>query len=191
MKIRTGIFPGSFNPVHIGHLALANWMCEFGPLDEVWFLVTPHNPLKKKEGLMDDRLRYRMVSLAIEEYPRFKASDFEFSLPRPSYTIDTLDALQTAYPGRQFHLIMGADNWRIIDRWKDYQLLLEKYPVLVYPRLGCEVHIPEEYRSQVQYVGAPVLEISSTFIREALKEGKDVRFFLPGKIRPLLAGVIG
>ena len=138
-KLNTGIFSGSFNPVHIGHLALANWLCEFAGLDEVWFVITPHNPLKDRSNLMDDRLRYELVEASIAGYPKFKASDFEFSLPQPTYTIDTLRALEKTYPDRQFHFIMGADNWAFIKRWKESDQLISNYPILVYPRKGYEI----------------------------------------------------
>lgn len=181
-KLNTGIFSGSFNPVHIGHLALANWLCEFAGLDEVWFVITPHNPLKDRSNLMDDRLRYELVETSIAGYPKFKASDFEFSLPQPTYTIDTLRALEKTYPDRQFHFIMGADNWAFIKRWKESDQLISNYPILVYPRKGYEIQIPSDIPS-IRKVDAPLMEISSTFIRESLKAGKDVRFFLPEAIR--------
>ncbi len=111
--MKTGIFSGSFNPLHIGHLALANYLCEYEGLDEVWFLVTPHNPLKEEDELMDDTFRLKLVQLAIAGYPKFKASDIEFNLPRPSYTIHTLDKLKETYPDREFHLIIGSDNWTL------------------------------------------------------------------------------
>jgi tRNA threonylcarbamoyladenosine biosynthesis protein TsaB len=116
-KIKTGIFGGSFNPIHMGHLALANYLCEYNGLDEIWFLVSPHNPLKQQTDLWDDNLRLELVKLAIADYPKFRASDFEFHLPRPSYTIHTLDALHKAYPNREFTLIIGADNWLLFPRW--------------------------------------------------------------------------
>lgn len=181
-KLNTGIFSGSFNPVHIGHLALANWLCEFAGLDEVWFVITPHNPLKDRSNLMDDRLRYELVEASIAGYPKFKASDFEFSLPQPTYTIDTLRTLEKTYPDRQFHFIMGADNWAFIKRWKESDQLISNYPILVYPRKGYEIQIPSDIPS-IRKVDAPLMEISSTFIRESLKAGKDVRFFLPEAIR--------
>lgn len=181
-KLNTGIFSGSFNPVHIGHLALANWLCEFAGLDEVWFVITPHNPLKNRSNLMDNRLRYELVEVSIAGYPKFKASDFEFSLPQPTYTIDTLRALEKTYPDRQFHFIMGADNWTSIKRWKESDQLISNYPILVYPRKGYEIQLPSDIPS-IRKVDAPLMEISSTFIRESLKAGKDVRFFLPEAIR--------
>lgn len=181
--IRTGIFSGSFNPIHIGHLALANWLCEYEELEEIWFLITPQNPLKERSELMDDALRLEMAKAATRDYPAFSASDFEFHLPRPTYTIDTLRSLRRQHPERSFHFIMGADNWTNIHRWKESEALLRDFPILVYPRLGYEVDIPARY-PHIKKVEAPLLEISSTFIRQSFQKGKDVRFFLPEAVRP-------
>ena len=126
-----GIFSGSFNPIHIGHLALANYLCEYGDLDEVWFMVTPHNPLKEENELMDDKLRLKLVQLATEGYPKFRASDFEFHLPRPSYTVHTLDALKRTYPQHTFHLVIGSDNWRLFHRWYKSERILAENHLLV------------------------------------------------------------
>lgn len=183
-KIKTGIYSGSFNPIHIGHLALANWLCEFTEIEELWFLVTPHNPLKEKGDLMDDQLRFEWVKKAVANYPKFKASDFEFSLPQPTYSIYTLQALEKAYPNREFYFIMGADNWKYISRWFEYEKIISNYPILVYPRRGFDIEIPKQY-TQVKKVEAPLIEISSTFIREAWKAGKDIRFFLPEALRQI------
>lgn len=183
-KIKTGIYSGSFNPIHIGHLALANWLCEFTEIEELWFLVTPHNPLKEKGDLMDDQLRFEWVKKAVANYPKFKASDFEFSLPQPTYSIYTLQALEKAYPDREFYFIMGADNWKYISRWFEYERIISNYPILVYPRRGFDIEIPKQY-TQVKKVEAPLIEISSTFIREAWKAGKDIRFFLPEALRQI------
>lgn len=181
---KTGIYSGSFNPVHIGHLALANWLCEFTELDELWFLITPHNPLKTKDELMDDQLRLELVKKAIAGYPKFQASDFEFSLPQPTYTVNTLRALEKSYPDRQFYFIMGADNWKYITRWVEYETILSNYPIFIYPRKGFDVEIPKQC-PHIKLVEAPLIEISSSFIRQAREAGKDVRFFLPEAIRNL------
>ncbi|WP_165157681.1 nicotinate (nicotinamide) nucleotide adenylyltransferase [Parabacteroides sp. ZJ-118] len=186
MGLKTGIYSGSFNPIHIGHLALANWLCEFEGLDEVWFVVTPHNPLKEKEGLLDDALRLEMTRAAIDGYPKFKACDVEFHLPRPSYSIDTLRTLSRNYPDRDFYFIMGADNWQLLPRWKEHEEILRSYKLLIYPRRGFDISIPEIY-PDVRKVDAPLLEISSSFIRDAYQAGKDIRFFLPEGVRPYYA----
>ena len=170
---------------HIGHLALANWLCEFEELDEVWFLITPQNPLKQKSDLLDDDLRLRMARAAIADYPKFKVSDIEFHLPQPSYTIDTLHTLSQTYPERDFYFIMGADNWTIFPRWRKHEEILREYPILIYPRKGFDILIPDAYPN-VKKVDAPLMEISSTFIREAFRAGKDIRFFLPEGVRPYL-----
>lgn len=176
-KIKTGIFGGSFNPIHIGHLALANYLCEYSELDEIWFLVSPHNPLKEQTDLWDDNLRLELVKLAIADYPKFRASDFEFHLPRPSYTVNTLNALQATYPDREFTLIIGADNWEIFPRWYKAEEILAKHRLMIYPRSGYDI-APQTLPASVQRVDTPLLEISSTFIRRALSEGRDVRYFL-------------
>jgi nicotinate-nucleotide adenylyltransferase len=178
----TGIFPGSFNPIHIGHLALANWMCEYGGIDECWFLVSPQNPFKSESELIDGKRRLLMTEAAIAGYAKFKASDFEFSLPRPSYTVNTLHALQDSFPNRTFHLLMGADCWNGIAGWKDHKTLITTFPILIYPRKGYDITVPLEY-TNIKKVEAPLIEISSTFIRQAIRDGKDIRFFLPEPLR--------
>lgn len=175
-KLRTGIFGGSFNPIHIGHLALANYLCENDYIDELWFLVSPQNPFKQNEKLLDDKTRLRMVNAAVRGYGRFYVSDFEFSLPKPSYTINTLNKLSETYTDRDFYLIIGADNWAAFDRWKSPEEIISKHHVLVYPRLGYD--IPEMLPQNIRAVDSPLIEVSSTFIRESISQGKDVRYFL-------------
>lgn len=172
-----GLFSGSFNPIHIGHLALANYLCEYQGLDELWFMVSPRNPLKIGEELMDDDLRLRLVELAITGYPRFRASDFEFHLSQPSYTVQTLARLREAYPQHDFCLIIGSDNWLLFPRWHRSEEILSHHRILVYPRPGYPV-VESTLPAGVSMVHAPIMEISSTFIRQALREQRDVRYFL-------------
>jgi len=178
---KTGLFFGSFNPVHIGHLAVANYMLEFTDLEEIWFMISPHNPLKEKESLLADHHRYALVNIAIENFPRFKASNFEFSLPQPSYTIDTLVRLEEKYPSRRFVLIAGTDIFPTFHKWKNWQELLKNYPIYVYNRPGSD---PGDYKDHphIHFYRAPLMEISSSFIRDAISKGKDIRFFLPEKV---------
>ncbi len=180
----TGIFSGSFNPIHIGHLALANWICEFCDIDELWFLVSPQNPQKKESELIDEKIRFKMVESATTGYKKLKASDFELSLPRPTYTIKTLRSLREKYPDREFCLIIGADSWNGISGWKDYETLITEFPILIYPRKDHEIIIPEKY-TKIKQVNAPLIEISSSFIRQSVKEGKDIRYFLPETLREM------
>lgn len=177
-----GIFSGSFNPIHIGHLILANYIAEFTEIDEVWFLISPQNPLKEKSELLDENIRYEMVKLALEKYNKLKACDFEFSLPKPSYTVDTLNALHAQYPEHNFILIIGADNWSLFEDWWEHDKIVENYKLKVYPRLGSRISIPKKMKQNVEALDSPIIEISSTFIRESITEGKDVRAFLPENI---------
>ncbi|GHT48873.1 putative nicotinate-nucleotide adenylyltransferase [Bacteroidia bacterium] len=176
MKI--GILPGSFNPVHVGHLAIANYLAEYEGFDQIWFLITPQNPLKSKNELMDQNLRLEMLQKSVEGYDKFVISTIEWNMPQPSYTINTLQKLRVTYPQDTFELIIGSDNWATFHRWKDYQLILKNFKVLIYPRRGSDriqLHHPNVQLCK----GAPKIEISSTFIREAIAKGKDVRFYMP------------
>lgn len=177
-----GIFSGSFNPIHVGHLALANYLCEFEGLDEVWFLVTPRNPFKVGQKLLPDDLRLELVGLAIEGYPKFRVSDLEFHLSRPSYTIHTLQRLHELYPADRFHLIIGSDNWLSFPHWYKSEEILALSDVLVYPRPGYPVESAEELPEHVRITASPVLDISATFIRQSMDEGKDIRYFLHPRV---------
>jgi nicotinate-nucleotide adenylyltransferase len=176
----TGLYFGSFNPIHIGHMAIANFMIEYSDLNQLWFVVSPQNPLKVKNSLLQDYHRLEMVRLAIEEDDRFRASDIEFRLPRPSYTIDTLTYLEEKHPGMEFQLIMGADGLKTFHKWKHAELITEKYHRLIYPRPGTAIEALPELRNAT-LVDAPLMEISSSFIRKAIREGKDVRHLMPGR----------
>ncbi len=181
MKI--GLYFGTFNPIHIGHLAIANHMAEFSGLDQVWLVVTPHSPHKKKSTLLDDHHRLQMVHLATEDYPKLKQSDIEFKLPQPNYTVHTLAHLQEKFPQHEFSLIMGEDNLNSLHKWKNYEVILQNHDIYVYPRVNGEVMDPElETHPKIHRVDAPIMEISSTFIRESIKAGKNIRPLLPHKV---------
>lgn len=177
MKI--GIFGGSFNPVHIGHLMLASYMQQFEGFDEVWLMLSPLNPLKANPSeLIPDLTRLKMLEIAVAGVSGLKVSDIELSMPRPSYTINTLRYLAKRYPRHSFRLIIGADNWKIFSQWRDSEKIIEEFGVTVYPRPGYT--IPTIYDDNVDVVSsAPLAEISSTFLRKAIARGKDMRFFLP------------
>ncbi len=184
---RIGLYFGSFNPIHIGHTAIAGYMTEFTRLDQVWFVVSPHNPLKKKETLLDDNQRLYMVQLAIGDNDRLKASDIEFRLPVPSYTIDTLAYLEEKFPSHEFSLVMGEDNLYTLHKWKNAEELVGKYPIYVYPR-------PESPRSSsvfldqllsaanIHHVKAPLMFISGTFIRSSIRKGKNMSYYLAPQV---------
>ncbi|MCT4663720.1 MAG: nicotinate (nicotinamide) nucleotide adenylyltransferase [Flavobacteriales bacterium] len=172
MKI--GLFFGSFNPIHIGHLILANYLVEETDLDEVWLVVTPHNPFKKKSSLLADHHRLRMVEMALEPYDKLKASNIEFGLKKPSYTIDTLTVLKEKYPKHDFSIIMGADNLNHFHKWKNYEQILEFYSVYVYPRTTGKVTELDAH-PKITRVNAPIIELSSTFIRQSIAEKKCVK----------------
>ncbi len=184
MKI--GLYSGSFNPIHNGHIALANYILSHTDLDEIWLAVSPHNPLKEREGLIDDKTRLQMTALAVNGIRGLKVSDVEFSLPQPSYTIQTLTFLSERYPNDEFVLIIGADNLDVFHLWKDYKSILANYKVIVYPRKdSCPVQ-PGEYPG-VEYIDAPLFDVSSTEIREKLAKGEDVASFLPAKVLEFIA----
>jgi nicotinate-nucleotide adenylyltransferase len=181
---RIGLYFGSFNPVHLGHLAIAGYMTEFEDLKQIWFVVSPQNPLKKKETLLDDYQRLYMVQLATDNNDKFRASDIEFKMTIPSYTIDTLTFLQEKYPDHEFCLVMGEDNLYTLHKWKNADEIVKKYPIYFYPRPGTErpasaqldriLNIADIHRSE-----APLMDISGTFIRKGIKLGKDMSYFVP------------
>ena len=177
---KIGIYSGSFNPIHHGHVMLANYLVEFSDLDELWFVVTPQNPLKQKDELLDDYERLKMVQLALGDDSRFHVSDIEMHLPRPSYTINTLTALSEQYPDCEFVFICGMDSLQNLKNWREYQKILDNYELLVFPREGYDGGDLISYPS-VTVLKTPILEISSTFIRGCIKKGRDVRHFMPEK----------
>jgi nicotinate-nucleotide adenylyltransferase len=184
---KTGLYFGSFNPVHIGHLAIAGYMTEYAGLDQVWFVVSPQNPLKKKETLLADRHRLYMVELAIGDDDNLRASDIEFKLAIPSYTIDTLTYLDEKYPANDFALVMGQDNLFTLHKWKNAGELIKKYAIYVYPRRrAVRPHniILDDLigKADIHMVDAPLMEISGTFIRNGIKAGKDMSYFLPPRV---------
>lgn len=178
VSLRIGLFFGSFNPVHIGHLAIANYLVEFGNIDQLWFVVSPHNPHKKKENLLHDYDRLEMMQIAIRNEHRFRVCDVEFRLPKPSYTIDTLTHLSEKYPDHSFSIIMGSDNIVNFHRWKNYDQILKNYGILVYPRPGIDP-LQAQIEDNYTLINAPLIEISSTFIREGIRQGRDLRHFVP------------
>jgi len=183
---KVGLFFGSFNPIHTGHLIIANYMANYTDLDEVWLVVSPHNPLKKKDSLINMYDRLEMVNLAIEKAENIRSSTIEFSLPQPSYTIDTLVHLGEKYPTTNFVLIMGSDNLVSLKKWKNYEIILRDYHILVYPRPN--YHIPAELENHpsITLTETPLMEFSSTFIRNAVKANKSIRYFVPEKVKEFI-----
>jgi nicotinate-nucleotide adenylyltransferase len=195
MKI--GLYFGTFNPIHIGHLVIANYMVEYTDLDEVWLVVSPQNPLKNKSTLLSDIHRLAIVRVAIEDNPKLKACDIEFKLPKPSYTATTLAYLAEKYPKNEFSLIMGEDNLRTLHKWFNYEVILKNYSFYVYPRVLTEqeeIDVNKTIEEQkVNEFGklpnvhicneAPIMKISATFIRNAIKQGKDIRYLLTEPVR--------
>lgn len=179
--MKTGLYFGSFNPIHIGHMAIANYFVEFSDLDELWFVVSPHNPLKEKKTLLDDQARLEMVQEAICNDQRFKACDIEFRLPQPSYTLNTLTYLQEKHPNREFVLLMGSDGLRTFHKWQNAALIANNYARYVYPRDEEDLKYIKP-NDNITIVEAPKIEISSTFVRTAIKDKKDIRHFLPSGV---------
>ena len=179
--IKTGLFFGSFNPIHIGHLMVASYMHEFSDLQELWFVISPQNPLKEKKTLLSDHHRLALVNIAIDDDSRFKSCVIEFKLPKPSYTIKTLTYLQEKHPNREFILISGTDIFETFTKWKNWEQLLEYYKFYVYPRQGSENHELLKHPS-VKLFDAPQVEISASFIRDSIKANKNMLYYLPDKV---------
>lgn len=179
MSKKIGLFFGTFNPIHVGHLIIANHMAEFSELDEVWLVVTPHNPHKKKNALLEDTHRLAMVRIATEAYPKLKASTIEFDLPQPNYTVNTLAVLEEKYPDKEFCLIMGEDNLKSLHKWKNYEVILERYPIFIYPRISKnlerDANLILEKKASVTLINAPIVELSSTFIRKNIALNKNIK----------------
>lgn len=185
--MKTGLYFGSFNPIHIGHMAIANYMVEFTELDEVWFVISPQNPLKKRATLLEDHHRIRLAEIATDDDDRFSVSDIETKMPKPSYTIDTLTWLKEKYTGREFGLIMGGDNLATLNKWKNAEELVKNFTLYVYPRKGNNISVNRAIEDLIKMASiviaeAPLMEISGTFIRNSIAEGKDIRHYLPAKV---------
>ena len=191
--MKVGLYFGTFNPIHIGHLIIANHMAEHTDLDQIWMVVTPHNPLKKKNTLLEDYHRLQMVHLATEDFPKIKPSDIEFKLAQPNYTVHTLVHLQEKHPTYTFSLIMGEDNLKSLHKWKNYQTIIENHDIYVYPRLEAKDQMGEivsieaenevlKNHPKIHFIDAPIVELSSTFIRDNIKKGKNVQPLLPAKV---------
>jgi nicotinate-nucleotide adenylyltransferase len=178
---RIGLFFGSFNPIHVGHLIIASQVVEQTDRDEVWFVVSPQNPFKRKDSLLDQRQRLHLVRLAIGDDDRLRASDVEFGLPVPSYTVDTLAHLGERHPAHDFALIMGSDNLQSLPKWKNAPVLLDRYRMLVYPRPGFDGGALREHPA-VRWLDLPLLQISATFVRQAIAEGRSTRYLLPDPV---------
>lgn len=179
--MRIGIFGGSFNPIHNAHVTLARTICEQAGLDEVWFMVSPHNPLKASSDLLDEHMRLKMVQMALEDEPRLRACDYEFHLPRPSFTWNTLTHLHHDFPSYTFYIIIGGDNWVAFPRWRNYEDILREHNVIVYPRQDSDIDASTLPHS-VSLVNTPEINITSTMLREMLQEGKSISAFVPEKV---------
>jgi nicotinate-nucleotide adenylyltransferase len=184
MKI--GLYFGTFNPIHVGHLIIANHLAEYSDLEQIWIVVTPHNPHKQKNTLLDDYQRLHLVNLAIEEYPKIKATDVEFKLSQPNYTVNTLAHLKDKFPQHEFSLIMGEDNLKSLHKWKNYEYILQNHAIYIYPRVSeaieNEVGPVLQTHPRIHKLDAPIVEISSTFIRKNIKNKKNVRPLLSEKV---------
>jgi len=177
--MKVGLFFGTFNPIHVGHMIIANYMAEFSDLDEVWFVVTPLSPFKKKSTLLDNHHRLSIVNIAVENYSKLKTSNIEFNLPQPNYTVNTLIHLEEKFSNHQFCLIMGEDNLKGFHKWKNYETILQNYELYVYPRISDgKTTLELLNHPKIHSISAPIVQVSSTFIRQAIKDEKDIRTML-------------
>ncbi|WP_223032474.1 nicotinate (nicotinamide) nucleotide adenylyltransferase [Hanstruepera marina] len=178
--MKVGLYFGTFNPIHVGHLIIANHLAENSDLDQIWLVVTPQSPFKKKQSMLDNYQRLEMVYRATKDYNNLYPSDIEFNLPQPNYTINTLTYLQEKYPDKTFSLIMGEDNLKSFHKWKNYKLILDSHEIYVYPRIS-EGTIETQFdnHESIHHINAPIIQLSSTFIRKAIKAGQNIRPMLP------------
>lgn len=173
--MKVGLYFGTFNPIHVGHIIIANHLVEYSDLDEVWMVVTPHNPHKKKSSLLANHHRFELVYLALQKYTKIKPSDIEFKLPQPSYTVNTLAHINEKYPQHEFSLIMGEDNLKSFHKWKNYDIILENHTIYCYPRISNgEIKSKFENHPKIHKIDAPIIEISATLIRQGIKNNKNV-----------------
>jgi len=181
--MKVGLFFGTFNPIHVGHMIIANYMAEFSELDEIWLVITPMSPFKQKATMLSNHHRLAIANVAVEDYAKLKTSSIEFKLPQPNYTINTLVNLEEKYPAINFNLIMGEDNLQSFHKWKNYETILSNYHIYVYPRIKSKP-IKEEFKnhSNIHFIPAPIVQISSTFIRKSIHEHKDISTMLPLKV---------
>jgi nicotinate-nucleotide adenylyltransferase len=184
--MEVGLYFGSFNPIHTGHLIIANHILNETNLQKIWFMVSPQNPFKKSETLLNEYDRFHLVQRAIEGDDRLKASDIEFSLPKPSYTAHTLAYLREKYPGHSFSIIMGSDSFQNLGSWKNPEAIISNYRILVYKRPGFEVE--NKLRAHIQVMNAPLLEISATYIRDLIKAGKSIKYLVPAAVEEEILG---
>ncbi|MBK8954263.1 MAG: nicotinate-nucleotide adenylyltransferase [Saprospiraceae bacterium] len=186
--MQIALYFGSFNPIHTGHLIIAQHIANLGEVDQVWLVVSPHNPFKAKASLANDYDRLHLVNLSVEDNPKIRSCSIEFSLPQPSYTIDTLTHLEEKYPQHRFSLILGSDNLPTLHKWKNGDLILEKYKIYVYKRVGTDVPKAYEGQPSLHFCDAPLLDISASYIRECIQNGKSVRYMVADRVFEYLDG---
>lgn len=177
-----GIMGGSFNPIHVGHAIIANYIIQNTDIDQLWLMVSPENPFKTGQAMVNEGQRLRMVEMVSRRLDNVITSGFELTLPRPSYTIDTLNALKAKFPSDDFTLVIGADNWAVFDKWRSHDEIISNFKIVVYPRVGYDIVIPSQMSDRVLVVDAPVIEVSSSKIREQLSMGHDMRFYMPDEV---------